>query len=155
MGSVGDAFDDALADTTIGLYKNECIRADSPFRRGPLKTAGDVEDLVIVSPDAGGVKAAKRFANHLGADLAFVNKIRPKGVANVVEASNVIGHVAGKRCILLDDMIVADPGTPAARARRGTAVRSRVQPGARRGLGSDEDHGLRRRFPARSGPGGP
>jgi ribose-phosphate pyrophosphokinase len=69
------------------------------------KTAGDVEDLVIVSPDAGGVKAAKRFANHLGADLAFVNKIRPKGVANVVEASNVIGNVSGKRCILLDDMI--------------------------------------------------
>lgn len=69
------------------------------------KVAGDVDDLVIVSPDAGGVKAAKRFANHLGADLAFVNKIRPKGVANTVEASNVIGNVAGKRCVLLDDMI--------------------------------------------------
>ena len=69
------------------------------------KTAGDPNDLVIVSPDAGGVKAAKRLANHLGADLAFVNKIRPKGVANVVEASNVIGNVAGKMCILLDDMI--------------------------------------------------
>lgn len=69
------------------------------------RTAGDVNDLVIVSPDAGGVKAAKRLANHLGADLAFVNKIRPKGVANVVEASNVIGNVAGKHCILLDDMI--------------------------------------------------
>ncbi|MEZ5140230.1 MAG: ribose-phosphate diphosphokinase [Acidimicrobiales bacterium] len=69
------------------------------------KTAGDPDELVIVSPDAGGVKAAKRFANHLGADLAFVNKIRPKGVANTVEASNVIGNVAGKRCILLDDMI--------------------------------------------------
>ena len=67
--------------------------------------AGDPADLVIVSPDAGGVKAAKRLANHLGADLAFVNKIRPKGVANQVEASNVIGDVAGKRCILLDDMI--------------------------------------------------
>ncbi len=69
------------------------------------KSAGDVGDLVIVSPDAGGVKAAKRFANHLGADLAFVNKIRPKGVANTVEAANVIGNVDGKRCILLDDMI--------------------------------------------------
>lgn len=69
------------------------------------KEAGDTDDLVIVSPDAGGVKAAKRFANHLGADLAFVNKIRPKGVANAVEASNVIGQVAGKRCVLLDDMI--------------------------------------------------
>jgi ribose-phosphate pyrophosphokinase len=69
------------------------------------KTAGDVDELVIVSPDAGGVKAAKRFANHLGADLAFVNKVRPRGVANVVEASHVIGNVAGKRCVLLDDMI--------------------------------------------------
>ena len=69
------------------------------------RTAGDPNNLVIVSPDAGGVKAAKRLANHLGADLAFVNKIRPKGVANVVEASNVIGNVDGKHCILLDDMI--------------------------------------------------
>ena len=66
---------------------------------------GDPEDMVIVSPDAGGVKAAKRFANHLGADLAFVNKVRPKGVANEVVAANVIGNVAGKRCVLLDDMI--------------------------------------------------
>ena len=69
------------------------------------KSAGNLDDLVIVSPDAGGVKAAKRFANHLGADLAFVNKIRPKGVANEVEASNVIGQVDGKRCVLVDDMI--------------------------------------------------
>jgi putative transposase len=43
IGSVGDAYDNALAETTIGLYKNECIRADSPFRRGPLNTLGDVE----------------------------------------------------------------------------------------------------------------
>ena len=69
------------------------------------RTASDPDNLVIVSPDAGGVKAAKRFANHLGADLAFVNKVRPKGVANVVEASHVIGSVEGKHCILLDDMI--------------------------------------------------
>jgi ribose-phosphate pyrophosphokinase len=69
------------------------------------RRAADASDLVIVSPDAGGVKAAKRLANALGADLAFVNKIRPKGVANVVEASNVIGNVDGKSCILLDDMI--------------------------------------------------
>lgn len=43
VGSVGDADDNALAETTIGLYKNECIRADSPFRRGPLSTLADVE----------------------------------------------------------------------------------------------------------------
>ena len=43
VGSDGDAYDNALAETTIGLYKNECIRADSPFRRGPLSTLADVE----------------------------------------------------------------------------------------------------------------
>ena len=43
VGSVGDAYDNALAETTIGLYKNECNRADSPFRRGPLSTLADVE----------------------------------------------------------------------------------------------------------------
>lgn len=42
-GSVGDAYDNALAETTIGLYTNECVRDDSPFRRGPLQRLGDVE----------------------------------------------------------------------------------------------------------------
>ena len=45
VGSVGDAYDNALAETTIGLYKNVCIRADSPFRRGPLSTLADVEGI--------------------------------------------------------------------------------------------------------------
>jgi putative transposase len=45
IGSVGDAYDNALAETTIGLYKHECIRADSPFRRGPLATLSDVEQI--------------------------------------------------------------------------------------------------------------
>ena len=45
IGSVGDAYDNALAETTIGLYKTECIRTDSPFRRGPLQTVADVEAL--------------------------------------------------------------------------------------------------------------
>jgi ribose-phosphate pyrophosphokinase len=62
-------------------------------------------DLVIVSPDAGGMKQAKRFSGHLGADLAFVNKYRPKGKANTVVASNVIGDVKGRVCVLVDDMI--------------------------------------------------
>lgn len=43
IGSVGDAYDNALAETTIGLYKTECVRADSPFRRAPLRTLSDVE----------------------------------------------------------------------------------------------------------------
>jgi len=62
-------------------------------------------DPVVVSPDAGGVKAAKRFSGHIGAGLAFVNKFRPKGKANEVVAADVIGEVDGRHCILLDDMI--------------------------------------------------
>lgn len=45
IGTVGDAFDNALAETTIGLYKTEAVRADSPFRRGPLQRLADVELL--------------------------------------------------------------------------------------------------------------
>ncbi|MBS1846918.1 MAG: ribose-phosphate diphosphokinase [Actinobacteria bacterium] len=63
------------------------------------------ENPVVVSPDAGGVKAAKRFSTQIGADLAFVNKFRPKGTANQVVAADVIGDVDGRHCILLDDMI--------------------------------------------------
>jgi putative transposase len=45
IGSVGDAYDNALAETTIGLYKTECIRDDSPFRTGPLDRLRDVEQI--------------------------------------------------------------------------------------------------------------
>lgn len=45
IGTVGDAFDNALAETTIGLYKTEAVREDSPFRRGPMHRLTDVEML--------------------------------------------------------------------------------------------------------------
>lgn len=45
VGSVGDAYDNALAETTIGLYKSECVRDGSPFRDGPLATLGDIENI--------------------------------------------------------------------------------------------------------------
>lgn len=45
IGTVGDALDNALAETTIGLYKTECIRDGSPFRNGPLETLADVEQI--------------------------------------------------------------------------------------------------------------
>jgi putative transposase len=45
IGTVGDALDNALAETTIGLYKTECIREDSPFRHDPLETLSDVEQI--------------------------------------------------------------------------------------------------------------
>ena len=45
VGTVGDALDNALAETTIGLYKTECVREDSPFRNGPIRTLADLEDI--------------------------------------------------------------------------------------------------------------
>jgi len=62
------------------------------------------DDLVIVSPDAGRIKVAERYAQHLRADLAFVYKTRLKG-QGTVEAREVIGDVRGRRCVLTDDMI--------------------------------------------------
>ena len=67
--------------------------------------AGLGEDLVVVSPDAGRVKVAERFSQHLTADLAVVHKRRPRGVANQVEALQVVGDVEGRQCVLIDDMI--------------------------------------------------
>ena len=45
VGSVGDAYDNALAETTIGLYKTECTRSGSPFRNGPIRTLADLEEI--------------------------------------------------------------------------------------------------------------
>jgi len=45
IGTVGDAYDNALAETTIGLYKTECVREDSPFRTGLLRAISDVETI--------------------------------------------------------------------------------------------------------------
>jgi ribose-phosphate pyrophosphokinase len=67
--------------------------------------AGLGEDLVVVSPDAGRVKVAERYANQLHADLAIVHKRRVKGVKNTVEARDVVGEVDGRVCVLIDDMI--------------------------------------------------
>jgi ribose-phosphate pyrophosphokinase len=63
------------------------------------------DDMVVVSPDAGRVKVAERFSQHLNSDLAFVHKRRPRGSANQVEALDVVGEVQGRHCVLIDDMI--------------------------------------------------
>ena len=63
------------------------------------------DDLVVVAPDAGRVKVAERFSQHLTADLAVVHKRRLRGVANQVEALHVVGEVEGRQCVLIDDMI--------------------------------------------------
>ncbi len=63
------------------------------------------DDLVVVSPDAGRVKVAERYANVLHADLAIVHKRRVRGARNAVEAKQVVGNVEGRTCVLIDDMI--------------------------------------------------
>ncbi len=63
------------------------------------------EDLIVVSPDAGRVKSAERYASYLHAGLAIVYKRRTKGEKNSVEALAVVGDVEGRTCVLIDDMI--------------------------------------------------
>ena len=64
-----------------------------------------VGDAVIVAPDAGGGKLARRFADRLNSDIAFIDKRRPKGTHNVAVATEVVGDIDGRTCIIVDDMI--------------------------------------------------
>ena len=63
------------------------------------------EDLVVVSPDAGRVRVAERWTDRLGCGLAIIHKRRDPNVPNEVKVGEVVGEVAGKKCILVDDMI--------------------------------------------------
>jgi len=64
---------------------------------------GSFDNVVMVSPDAGGVERTRAFAKRLNAELAIIDKRRER--ANECEALHVIGDVAGKTAILLDDMV--------------------------------------------------
>ena len=63
----------------------------------------NMEDIIVVSPDLGGVTSARDFAARIGAPIAIIEKKRPEpGVAKVM---NLIGDVAGKNCIIIDDIV--------------------------------------------------
>lgn len=62
-----------------------------------------IEDLIVVSPDVGGVVRARAVAKALNTDLAIIDKRRPK--ANVAEVMNIIGDIEGRTCLIIDDMI--------------------------------------------------
>ena len=62
-----------------------------------------IEDLIVVSPDVGGVVRARAVAKALNTDLAIIDKRRPK--ANVAEVMNIIGEIEGRTCLIIDDMI--------------------------------------------------
>jgi len=61
------------------------------------------DNLIVVSPDVGGVVRARALAKRLGVDLAIIDKRRPK--ANVAKVMNIIGEVEGRSCVLIDDMV--------------------------------------------------
>jgi ribose-phosphate pyrophosphokinase len=80
------------------LYASPVLLEDMKKKYGAR-----AEEVVVVSPDAGGVERARAFAKRLGTTLAIVDKRRPK--ANVAEVMQIVGDVKGKTALLLDDMI--------------------------------------------------
>jgi len=68
------------------------------------KYKNDMDNIIVVSPDTGGVARARMMAKHIGdADLAIIDKRRPK--ANESQVMNMIGDVEGKLCVIVDDLI--------------------------------------------------
>jgi len=68
-----------------------------------IKENFSLDKLTVVSPDVGGLVRARAIASKIGAELAIVDKRRPK--AGVSEVMNIIGEVEGKNCIIVDDMV--------------------------------------------------
>jgi ribose-phosphate pyrophosphokinase len=68
-----------------------------------IKQNFDLANLVVVSPDVGGLVRARAVASKIGAELAIVDKRRPR--AGVSEVMNIIGDIEGKNCIIVDDMV--------------------------------------------------
>ena len=94
---------DLHADQIQGFFD---IPVDNIYA-GPI-LLGDIwkqrhEELLVVSPDIGGVVRARALAKHLESDLAIIDKRRPK--ANVSEVMNIIGEVKGRTCVIMDDMV--------------------------------------------------
>ena len=74
----------------------------SPVLLADVKSK-NYKDLVVISPDVGGVVRARALAKQLGCDLAIIDKRRP--TANVSEVMHVIGEIEGRNCVIMDDMI--------------------------------------------------
>lgn len=75
----------------------------SPVFTDDIKNNFSSDNLVIVSPDVGGLVRARDIAKRVGADLAIVDKRRPR--AGVSEVMNIIGDISGKNCIIIDDIV--------------------------------------------------
>src|SRR5947209_7125582 len=86
-----------------GFFQKPCDHMTALFMLTQYFADLSLEDLVVVAPDAGRVKLNTKFANKIGADLAILNKERP--AQQVAEILYVIGDVAGKTAVIVDDII--------------------------------------------------
>jgi ribose-phosphate pyrophosphokinase len=86
-----------------GFFQKPCDHMTALFMLTQYFSDLGLEDLVVVAPDAGRVKLNQKFADKIGADLAILNKERP--AQQVAEINYVIGDVAGKTAVLVDDII--------------------------------------------------
>ena len=75
----------------------------SPLTLADIWQTHGGEDLVVVSPDVGGVVRARAIAKRLDSELAIIDKRRPR--ANVAKVMNIIGDIEGKSCVMVDDMV--------------------------------------------------
>ncbi|MBO1923149.1 MULTISPECIES: ribose-phosphate pyrophosphokinase [Thiomicrorhabdus] len=75
----------------------------SPLLVEDMHKNQDLENVTIVSPDMGGVVRARAVAKAIDADMAIIDKRRPK--ANVAQVMNIIGDIEGRDCIIIDDMV--------------------------------------------------
>ena len=75
----------------------------TPLLLSHLRKAEQASDLMVVSPDVGGVVRARAVAKHLETELAIIDKRRPK--ANVSEVMNIIGDVRDRTCVIVDDIV--------------------------------------------------
>ncbi len=76
-----------------------------PILAGYIEGNLDVSQVTVVAPDAGRVRVCERWTDRLGSPLAIIHKRRDPDVANKVAVSEVVGKVAGRTCIVVDDMI--------------------------------------------------
>jgi ribose-phosphate pyrophosphokinase len=76
-----------------------------PILAGYIEGNLDVSQVTVVAPDAGRVRVCERWTDRLGSPLAIIHKRRDPDVANKVAVSEVVGDVAGRTCIVVDDMI--------------------------------------------------
>ena len=76
-----------------------------PILASYLENRLDVSEVTVVAPDAGRVRVCERWTDRLGCPLAIIHKRRDTDVANKVKVLEVVGAVAGRTCILVDDMI--------------------------------------------------